>query len=343
MKIRKSIIVLVLFVVYSSYAQKISKREKYDFTIAFGSCNKQNSPQPFWKEILKNDPDLFIWGGDNIYGDSADMSKIKRDYQTQNSNVDYQKLKQQVPIMATWDDHDYGKNDAGVSWEMKNESQQLFLDFLGVTKEDSRRVQEGIYTSKIFNHSRGSIKVIILDTRYFRSPLLKDTVGNKRYVPHNNIKGTILGDKQWLWLKDELKCSKSDFHIIVSSIQFLSGEHGWECWTNFPEEVERLKHLIIQEKVKSAIILSGDRHISEFSKTNLPELSYPLIDFTSSGLTHAYTKYTGEPNKHRVGEVISVPSFGVLNFNFDTQEVRMQIRGKNNTIFQEIKQNYTKN
>ncbi|MFD2565535.1 alkaline phosphatase D family protein [Aquimarina rubra] len=342
MKIRKTIVLLVFFTVYFSFGQTISKSNSVDFTIAFGSCNKQDNNQPFWKEILKNNPDVFVWGGDNIYGDSADMSKLARDYQTQNNNADYQKLKEQVPVMATWDDHDYGKNDRGAEWEMKKESQQSFLDFLGVAKEDVRRAQEGIYTSKVFKHTKGSIKVIILDTRYFRSPLLKDSTGNKRYVPHQNGKGTVLGKKQWLWLEDELKSSTADFHIIVSSIQFLSGEHGWECWANFPTEVERLKQLVINENVKNVIILSGDRHISEFSKINLPGLSYPLVDFTSSGLTHAYTKYIGEPNKYRIGEVISVPSFGILNFNFDANEVSMQIRGQNNSILQEITEEYAK-
>ncbi|WP_378176661.1 alkaline phosphatase D family protein [Aquimarina sp. SS2-1] len=343
MKIRKSIILITLCIASFSFGQTENENKKSDFTIAFGSCNKQQHPQPFWKEILKNNPDVFIWGGDNIYGDSANMTKKASDYHIQNKNRDYQKVKKQVPVMATWDDHDYGKNDSGAEWEMKKESQQLFLDFLGVAKEDARRSQEGIYTSKVFKHAKGSIKVIILDTRYFRSPLLKDSTGKKRYVPHTTGKGTILGQKQWQWLENELKSSTADFNIIVSSIQFLSGEHGWECWANFPGEIDRLQRLIIANKVKNVIILSGDRHISEFSKTNLPDLPYPLIDFTSSGLTHAYTKYTGEPNQYRIGEVIAVPSFGILNIDFDAKESRMQIRGKDNVILQEIIQRYPKN
>ncbi|WP_299314881.1 alkaline phosphatase D family protein [uncultured Aquimarina sp.] len=343
MKIQNSLFFALFFTVHCSICQTIPQKETSDFIIAFGSCNKQNSPQPFWKEILKNNPDMFIWGGDNIYGDSENMVKIANDYKIQNDNVGYQELKKEVPILATWDDHDYGKNDAGVEWKMKKESQRLFLDFLGVSEEDKRRKQEGIYTSRVFETLKGSIKVIVLDTRYFRSPLLKDSIGKKRYLPYKNGKGTMLGETQWLWLENELKSSKADFNIVVSSVQFLSGEHGWECWANFPDEMERLHQLIINNDVKNAIILSGDRHISEFSKINLSELSYPLVDFTSSGLTHAYTKYSGEPNKYRLGEVIFIPSFGILKFNFDTQEVTMQMRGENNAILQEIIQQYPKN
>lgn len=339
----KHFVCYFLFFIYainSSYSQINAEKRKEDFVITFGSCNKQNLPQPLWNEILKNKPDLFIWGGDNIYGDSEDMSKIKNDYKLQNSNTNYQLLKERVPIMATWDDHDYGKNDVGVEWKMKQESQQLFLDFLEVEKEDKRRNQEGIYTSKTFETSKGSVKVIILDTRYFRSSLLKDPTGKKRYIPHNDNKGTILGEKQWLWLEKELKTTKVDFHVIVSTVQFLSGEHGWECWANFPNEVSRLEQLIVTLKVKNCILLSGDRHISEFSKKQLPDLGYPIIDFTSSGLTHSYSNFNGESNQFRVGDVVHTPSFGVLKFNFTTKVITMQMRGKDNKVLQEIQQQY---
>ncbi len=336
-------LILLLFFIDKTFAQDNDPKNHDDFVIAFGSCNKQNMPQPLWKEILKNTPNLFIWGGDNIYGDSDDMDKIKNDYKIQNSNPEYQKLKRATPIMATWDDHDYGKNDAGIEWEMKKESQQQFLDFLEVPEEDPRRSQEGVYTSEIFDIEKGNIKVIVLDTRYFRSPLKKSVAEDRRYEAYEDEKGTVLGLAQWKWLEKELENNYSDFIIIVSSIQFLSSEHGFETWGNFPHEVERLKKLLVSKAVRNAIILSGDRHLSEFSMTKVKRLKYPLVDFTSSGLTHSYTSYKGESNKYRVGNVISIPSFGVLKFDLDSYTVTMQIRGKNNRVLQEFKRQYPKN
>ncbi len=337
-----AIVILLIFLNLGYSQQKEITSDNTDFVIAFGSCNKQNEQQPLWNEVLKHKPNLFIWGGDNIYADSDMASKIKQDYAKQNSNVEYHKLKQSVPIMATWDDHDYGKNDAGVEWKLKKESQQLFLDFLEVPKDDPRRQQEGVYTSEIFEIEKGNIKVIVLDTRYFRSPLKKSDMEGKRYLPHENGKGTLLGDVQWKWLEKELENNFSDFLIIVSSIQFLSSEHGFESWGNFPHEVERLKALLVDKAVRNAIILSGDRHISEFSVTNVKGLKYPLIDFTSSGLTHSYTAYKGESNRFRVGNVVSVPSFGVLKFDFDNYTISMQMRGKNNLKLQEFNKQYPK-
>lgn len=311
-----------------------------EFTIAFGSCNDQNRDNILWKEILKNNPNLWIWGGDNIYADTSNMMKMKKMYQEQQNNVDYKHLVNSVPIMATWDDHDYGINDGGQEHIMKKESQQAFLDFLDIKKNDVKRKQEGVYSSKTFFVKNGSIKVIVLDTRYFRSSLIKSKEKGKRYTINNDKKASVLGEKQWLWLENELKSSNADFNVIVTSIQFLSQEHGFETWGNFPHEVEKLKKLLIRTKAKNPIILSGDRHISEFSKIEIEGLQNPLIDFTSSGLTHSYKNFKGEPNAHRVGKVVFDISFGLLKFNLQEKSVLMEMRGKENTLQQHLFQKY---
>ncbi len=317
---------------------ELNSIESADFTIAFGSCNRQNLPQPLWEPIKANNPDVFIWGGDNIYADTPDMDKMEQDYKIQKSNPGYQKLISSTTILATWDDHDYGKNDAGAEWEYKEESQEKFLDFLDVPQNDERRRREGVYHSKLFKLDNGSVNVILLDTRYFRSDLIKSEDPDKRYDP--NMEGTVLGEEQWKWLERELANSKSDFNIIVSSIQFLSAEHGFETWGNFPKEMEKLKALISSSNAENVVLLSGDRHISEFSKVEIPSLKYPLIDFTSSGLTHTYTSFSGEPNQYRVGEVVSDLSFGLLFFDFSKKKITMQMRGVGNKFQQELIQVY---
>lgn len=312
-----------------------------DFVIAFGSCNKQYKTNFLWKEIIKNEPNLWIWGGDNIYADTYDMSELSKDYKEQLNQKGYKELLKTTPIMATWDDHDYGVNDAGVEHRMKKESQQLFLDFLNVDENDVRRKQAGIYHSQIFKTPKGSIKVIVLDTRYFRTAMTRaDVNGKKRYKPNSYGKGTILGKTQWNWLLTELNTSKEDFTILVSSIQFLSAEHGFEKWGNYPHEVDKMKKLIKESKVKNVLFLSGDRHISEFSKTEIEGLSSPIIDFTSSGLTHTYSSFSGEPNKSRIKNVVFDISFGVLKFDFDANKVTMEMRGKDNILQQELIQVY---
>ena len=316
--------------------QEISstKQEKYDFVLAFGSCNKQDSDQPLWTVMAEQNPDIFIWGGDNIYADTDDMDKLSADYQKQLNNPNYQEFLKQInhKIYGVWDDHDYGKNDAGEEWAYKAESQQLYLDFMGLDSTDIRRQREGTYYAEDLEVKGKNFKMIFLDTRYFRSPLQKDEEGKKRYKPWQNGEGTLLGEAQWQWFENQLKTSKADYHIIVSSIQIWSDEHGWETWGNFPHEVDKLKNMLITYRPDNLIILSGDRHISEFSSQKLEGFDYPIFDFTSSGLTHAYTKFTSEVNSDRVGKVVAETSFGLLKYDFDNKLVLLEMRNEKGVL-----------
>lgn len=316
------------------------EKETRNFTIAFGSCNNQFLPNNLWGEIKKHDPDLFIWGGDVIYSDTDRPEVMIKNYDILLQNDDYKAFKNEFEILGTWDDHDYGQNDGGANYPMKEKSQELFLDFLGVPKNDPRRGRSGIYYSKKFSVDDKLIKVIVLDTRYFRSDLEKAKDGKKRYIPKNG--GTMLGQEQWKWLENELNDSKADFHIIMSSIQVLSNEHGFETWGNMPDEVKKLDSLLLKTQAKNVIFLSGDRHISEISAKTIQGMNYPVIDFTSSGMTHAYTSFKGEPNPYRVSDVVFQNNFGVLYVDLENNAVQMEIRGEKNQLLQSYSQKYPK-
>lgn len=321
-------------------ASTVENQQKSGFILAFGSCNRVDLENKLWDDVLLNRPDVWVWGGDNIYADTADMAKMEKMYNLQKSIPGYQKILQSTRVIGTWDDHDYGLNDGGAEWKHKQESEQLFLDFMDVSKDDIRRNKEGVYQSVDFNTPGGKIKILVLDTRYFRSPLEKSPDKNRRYEPTSDTAKTVLGVEQWRWLKNELQSSDADFNILVSSVQFLSDKHGFEMWGNFPAEVAKLENMIVQSKAKNVIILSGDRHISEFSEKKVDGLAYPLVDFTSSGLTHVYEKFSGEENPFRVGEVFNVVSFGVLRFDFEKKSVVFEIRGDENKLLGQITRNY---
>ena len=314
--------------------------QKADFVLAFGSCNRTDLPNLLWDDILKVKPDVWVWGGDNIYADTHDMVALRKMYRQQSDKKEYKELVATTDIIGTWDDHDYGLNDGGIEFKAKAESQQEFLNFMKVPLDSPLRRQEGVYTAKKYKIKGGEINIIILDTRYFRTPLTPDTETNKRIKPNAYGVGSMLGEVQWNWLENELEQSRADFNIIVSSVQYLSKEHGFEAWGNFPHEVDRLGKLITDSGAKGVMVLSGDRHISEFSRTTLEGMKYPLIDFTSSGLTHAYRGYTGEPNQYRVGQVVFTESFGILEFDLRNKKVDFKIVGDNGNVLQTLEQVY---
>lgn len=339
----KKLLVSVLVVLISGCGisrKNTSIKFNKELVIAFGSCNDQKLENVLWDDVLENNPHVWIWGGDNIYSDPYNKYKMIGDYDRQSRDPEYRKLMKSADIIGVWDDHDYGLNDGGEEFEFKQESQKLFFDFLDEPKSSPVRTQKGIYKTKTYKSAAGSVKVYLLDTRYFRTPLTKDFGSSKRYMPNAYGDGTILGMAQWKWLEDELKNSTADFNIIVSSIQVLSNKHGFETWGNFPHEVDKLFRIIEHNKPKGLIILSGDRHISEFSKVNINGLGYPVYDFTSSGLNKAYTNFTGEENPYREGEVISKNNFGLLTLNLETKQATMQIMGNGNLVLEKVNQVY---
>jgi len=340
----KNCLFILLLIIVScnkkSRPLKIEGKPSNNFILAFGSCNNQNIKNTMWKEIIKNNPDIFVWGGDIIYSDTYDMELMKANYKVQKNDSAYQDFIKRIPVFGTWDDHDYGINDGGLEYTKKDSVQKLFLDFFDVDSLDQRREQKGIYFSKKFKIDTTYINLIVLDTRYFRSSLTKDSTGLKRYIPNNYGNGTMLGEIQWKWLENELNNSNASFNIIVSSVQFLSFEHGFESWGNMPQEVDKMKDLISNSKAKGVIILSGDRHIAEISKDTIPQVEYPLIDITASGLTHSYSSFSGEENKYRIGDVVFDKNFGILKIDLKNNSVDMEIRGENNELYETYTQKY---
>lgn len=320
----KYIYCLILIILFTSCSTNKT------FTIAFGSCNNHIYENLLWKDIQTQKPNVWIWGGDNVYCDTEDMKVLQKCYEKQLNKPNYQQFLANVPIVGVWDDHDYGRNDAGKEYPMKETSQKLFLDFMQVPKDSKRRERNGTYHSLNYSIGNKKVKIILLDTRYFRSSLTKSANPTKRYKP-NTDKGTILGVEQWKWLTETLQNSKANYNIIVSSIQFLSNQHGFESWSNMPNETEKMENLILASQAKGVIILSGDRHISELSLKKIGN-NKSLIDFTSSGLNNAYADFPGEINPYRISKVIHENSYGLVKLNFKNKMVNFEMWGENKTL-----------
>ena len=104
--------------------------------IAFGSCANESRPQPIWETITEMKPQLFIFTGDNVYADTADPVKLAKSYEELAAIPDFAALRESTPVVGTWDDHDYGKNDAGAEFEGKQAAKDAFMEFFE-TPEDS--------------------------------------------------------------------------------------------------------------------------------------------------------------------------------------------------------------
>lgn len=344
MKNRFKKVCLILFVVTAIIGCTANKKEaeldvlppaENVFRLSFGSCNNHLEPNALWDDIYNAKPQVFVWGGDIIYADTDQVNKIESYYNELSQLPAYAKLASEVPISGTWDDHDYGLNDGGATFEIKDESKEALLRFLRIPEDHPVRSHPGVYHKQQISYESHTMAILHLDTRYFRSELTEGE-GDMRYQPSVYGEGTMLGEAQWTWLSNEIQNSKDDFIVINSSIQVLSAEHGFEKWNNLPHERDRLLELIESSPVP-IVILSGDRHISEFSLLKQDDKrNFPLLDFTSSGLTHSYSGFSGEPNTYRVKEVVSTTSFGILDFDFESKALHAYIVGDQGEVFESL-------
>ncbi|KAK9756600.1 hypothetical protein RND81_01G108400 [Saponaria officinalis] len=293
--------------------------------IAFGSCSNQSDPQMIWNAIVDYNSQVFIWLGDNIYGDHKRPFKVfgkertigpwknvprfypsseyemESSYKKAKSNPGYSYIRKHSKVIGTWDDHDYGLNDAGKEFAEKVTNQRLLLDFLDEPTDSPRRNQAGVYTSYTFGPVDKQIKVILLDTRYFRDPISSD--------------GSILGSSQWEWLERQLYGPPAVLTVIASSIQR-----------------------------DGVLFISGDVHFAEITRYDCAT-GYPLYDVTSSGLTQSVEGVVPPaleyllrfmawltPATLRVMEncrykscVYGKPNFGIIEVDWESQPLTLKI------------------
>jgi len=307
--------------------------------IAFGSCAEASKPQPVWDPILARRNDLFIFLGDNIYGDTRDMAVLRAKYAQLAAQPGFARLRAETPVVAIWDDHDFGENDAGSEYPMKDESRRIFLDFWDEPAGSPRRDRDGVYASYVFGPPDKRVQVILPDLRYNRTPLVEADLGGADFEtwagarlaaglevpgPHArnpDPKATLLGERQWHWLERQLEVP-AEVRLFGSSLQVLADFTGWESWAGFARDQQRLFDLIRRKKANGVVFLSGDIHYAEMSKLDV-NVPYVLWDLTASGLTEEWRVPT--PNANRVSDVLSDANFGFIDIDWQGPATKLTL------------------
>lgn len=303
--------------------------------ITFGSCHDQDLDQSIWDSIAKQNPDLMILTGDNVYASKPNKKPIFDQYKKMEKSLSYRKLRESVPVLATWDDHDYGMDDGDESNPEKQEARRSFAFHFPYIKDSTLLDQPGLFHSKILGGvkiGRGrrakttpSLHIIMLDTRWNKTAWKKEINSEgvlKLISKEQDPKATILGETQWEWLEDQLK-EPSDFKILVSSIQVLTEEHSFERWGHFPKEKQKLLNLIAKTKPKNLVIFSGDRHFASISKTEISGWG-PLYEITSSPMNTPKGNLT-ESEKVYQFPIYVKENFGSAQFDWEKGSASFEI------------------
>jgi alkaline phosphatase D len=258
------------------------------FSFLAGSClyvndsihDRPGKPYGQGTDILltmaKSNANFMLWLGDNTYTREADYtseSGLAYRYLHTRSDKNLQPLLRTMPHYATWDDHDFGTNNAGRSYELKDASRHMFTLFWPARSYGENN--EGIYT----RFKYGDCEFFMLDDRYFRD----DTDMDESKYPQKSQ----LGEKQKIWVKNALKDSHAPFKFVVIGGQFLNEYTTKESYNLYKNEREELLNFIADQKIEGVVFLSGDRHHTELLKNAKfkSKTGYDIYDLTSSPLS----------------------------------------------------------
>ncbi|MDX2182623.1 MAG: alkaline phosphatase D family protein [Gemmatimonadaceae bacterium] len=285
------------------------------FRMALASCFYVNEPgydrpgRPYGSEYEILDalnataPDVMLWLGDNTYTREADWysrSGFLARYSHTRALPQLQPLLGRTHHYATWDDHEYGPNDADRAFRDKRLALEAFNGFWA-NPAPALGPDAGVTT--MFQWQ--DVDVFLLDDRWFRAPNNRKT-GRRDY----------LGPTQLEWLIDQLTSSRAPFKLVAVGGQVLSPARIFENYANYVDEREQLLQTLAAERIPGVVFLTGDRHHTELTRLDRPGVP-PLLDLTVSALT-AGSNPNGinEPNTLRVPDTfVGVHNFGLLDFS----------------------------
>ena len=265
----------------------------------------------------------------------ATPNRLRALYRYQRSVPGYkQLLESNLTVFGTFDDHDYGCNNGDSTYEFRYESAMAFVDFLGEPTHSPMRARAqdglGVYGAKLFDfgrpegfqevpdaeacldpdvcsdsesllasYSNKTVAVFVIDVRSHKTPWKS---GSAAFQP--DYEGDFLGEQQWKWLESALRRSQAAVNVIVNGLQVHANRFPnaniAESWDKLPRSRQRLFDAVLQRNVKSPILISGDVHMTQLMrqdcvKVNSNESPRPLLELTTSGMTHSWGTLTNPP------------------------------------------------
>lgn len=324
--------------------------------LAFGSCSSQYMPQPYFDTLMRLSPDVLVLGGNNVYGECTEASceELRTAYRNWTQHASFQGAINNLPVVATLDDHDYGMQYAHKTNPYKRAAKTLFHDFyhhLSTAVEPEE--EDGVYQVYTWGPPGKRVQVILLDTRYHRDPFppnsdsLDSTLvpPEAPFKPSTAAKQQMLSFRQWVWLEQVLKEEDVQLRLLVSSIQVLSDGTGFEAWRHLPKERDRLFNLLRNECASPIYLLSGNRRVGGFyqydfepfnATSRSPLTMESLVEATASSWTHTipYGAYSDcsdpatcdEEDPSRISDFIRENNFATVEIDWEQGFLTLALR-----------------
>ncbi len=314
------------------------RKQPPEFSFLTGGCAYTNQPvydrpgKPYggdssiFETMAKEKAAFMLWLGDAWYTREVDYySEWGLWYRASHDRAApfIQNFLKAMPQFAMWDDHDYGPNDIGKNYILKDASRKVFNNYF--CNPSSGENGQGIYTM----NSWGDADIFMTDDRWWRSAdRIKDSVDGPDGLPGKkpNPEKRMLGAQQMEWLKNSLLYSTATFKIIAVGSQVLNPVSPFDTWWDFPAEYDELMNFIKEYKINGIVFLTGDRHHSEIIKVER-QGTYPLYDITVSPLTSGTHSFGGteKNNPYRVLGIDEKQNYGKFSFSGNRGSRKMKI------------------
>ena len=248
-----------------------------DFSFLIGSCLflAPKILAPFYpgnedgiiKAMTKTESDFMVWLGDNVYyplsvRKAKTMHKIYNQYRRNKAMNDFFKSR---PHFATWDDHDYGRNNSRSEFELKDSALKIHENYWPNPSYGEAH-NKGVY----FKFRYYDAEFILLDGRY--------------HAIRGNSQRSLMGKEQFRWFKRSIENSTAKHIFIINGIQILNRHGRFEAYERlYPEEYEAIMRIINKKQGAKFTFLSGDRHFSSILSDTLDDQSI-VYDITCSPL-----------------------------------------------------------
>jgi alkaline phosphatase D len=283
--------------------------------IAFGSCaNEKEGSSKVWNRMNADKIDALVLLGDTPYIDTTDLTVQRKRYKAFSGVPAFASLLAHTPLYATWDDHDFGRNDTDGNLEGKEFSRQAFSEYR--PNPSIGENNQGIYTK----FKQGPVEIFLLDARWFA-----------RTETSHNIP-TLLGKQQWNWLERALKASTSPYKILASGMIFNGATRPGKTdhWGAYPTEYLRLLSIIKRNNISGVILVSGDVHWSRVIKHNTTDtIGYDVHEFITSPI---HEKLIVAADAYHEGLVFSIGepnSFLLLESNKNEDSISLNMSLQN--------------
>jgi alkaline phosphatase D len=289
-------------------------------TLAFGSCAREDPGSVgVWKQMERDDPDAIVLLGDTPYIDSTDLNHQRTRYRDFAAVSEFARLLQGRSFYATWDDHDFGRNDTNGILPGKETSRRVFVEYHANPSYGDGH--EGVYTK----FRRGPVEVFLLDARYFAAA---------EPSPFDAHKPTLLGAKQWRWLQSELKASTAPFKILAAGMIWNGAvrPNKPDHWETYAHERQAVLEFIGRERISGVVLVGGDIHrtrVLKYETTNTA--GYPLTELITSPIHDSVIEAANAPHPNLVFDAGMPHSFLLIEVDARQSPAALTARFKNSS------------